>query len=69
MDWQQMVSLLVVGTAAAGLAASHLRRRKLGFERGGLCGGCAIKSVPATRSSIVLRARKGQRREVWVKQR
>lgn len=62
-----MVSLIIVGAAAAGLAGSHLRRRRLGFERGGVCGGCTFYSNSPQRSSIILRARKGQRREVQVK--
>jgi len=68
MDWQQTVSLAVVASAAVMLLGSKLRRRRFSFERDTHCG-CA--SVPETspQSSIVFRARKGQRPEVVVRMR
>ena len=68
MDWQLTVSLLVVASAAVLLAGSKFRRRKLSFERGTHCG-CAAVPESSPQSSIVFRARKGQRPEVRVKMR
>jgi len=68
MDWQQTVSLVVVASAAVMLVGSKFRRRKFSFERDTQCGCVAVqKSSP--QSSIVFRARKGQRPEVVVKMR
>jgi hypothetical protein len=67
MDWQQLVSLVIVFAAAAGFAAAKLRRRKFSFERATHCG-CAA-SGNREPSSIIYRARKGQRPEVLVKMR
>jgi hypothetical protein len=68
MDWQQTVSLGVVASTAVLLVGSKFRRRKFSFERDTLCGCVAVqKSSP--QSSIVFRARKGQRPEVLVKMR
>jgi hypothetical protein len=68
MDWQQLVSLVVVGSAAVLLAGSKLRRRKFSFERDTHCG-CAAVRESSPQSSIVFRARKGARPEVLVKMR
>jgi hypothetical protein len=68
MDWQQMVSLVIVAAAAGLLLASKLRRRKFSFERATHCG-CAAVSPSNPQTSIVFRARKGQRAEVLVKMR
>jgi len=68
MDWQQMVSLVIVAAAAGLLLASKLRRRKFSFERATHCG-CAAVSSSNPQTSIVFRARKGQRAEVRVKMR
>lgn len=67
MDWQQLVSLVIVAAAGALLVGSRLRRRKFSFERDTHCG-CAIPSA-SPQSSIVFRARKGQRPEVVVRMR
>jgi hypothetical protein len=68
MDWQQLVSLVVVASAAVLLVGSKFRRRKFGFERDTHCGCLAVQeSSPG--SSIVFRARKGARPEVLVKMR
>jgi hypothetical protein len=63
-----MVSLVIVASAAALLAGSKCRRRKFSFERGTLCGCVAVRES-SPQSSIVFRARKGQRPEVRVKMR
>jgi len=68
MDWQQLVSLVVVASAAVMLAGSKLRRRKFSFERNTHCG-CAAVQESSPQSSIVFRARKGARPEVLVKMR
>ncbi len=68
MDWQQLVSLVVVASAAVLLIGSKFRRRKFSFERSTHCG-CAAVSDSSPQSSIVFRARKGARPEVVVKMR
>ena len=68
MDWQQPVSLGIVFAAAALLFSSKLRRRKFDFQRATHCG-CQPVHQSAPQSSIVFRARKGQRAEVIVKMR
>ncbi len=68
MDWQQTVSLVIVASAAVLLAESKFRRRKFSFERDTHCG-CVVLQESSPQSSIVFRARKGQRPEVRVKMR
>ncbi len=68
MDWQQLVSLAVVASAAAALVGSKFRRRKFSFERDTHCG-CTAVSDFTPQSTIVFRARKGARSEVRVKMR
>ena len=68
MDWQQTVSLVVVASSAVMLVGSKFRRRKFSFERDTHCG-CASVQESSPQSSIVFRARKGQRPEVVVKMR
>jgi hypothetical protein len=68
MDWQQLVSLLVVASAAVLLLGSRFRRRKFSFERDTHCG-CSAVEETSPQNSIVFRARKGQRPEVLVKMR
>jgi hypothetical protein len=68
MDWQQTVSLVVVASAAVLLVGSKLRRRRFSFERDTHCG-CVAVQESSPRSSIVFRARKGERPEVVVKMR
>ena len=68
MDWQQLVALTIVALAAILLALSRFKRRKFSFERDTHCG-CAGAGASGPQSSIVFRARKGQRPEVHVKMR
>jgi len=68
MDWQQLVSLVIVAAAAGMLLAGRLRRRKFSFGRDTHCG-CAGAASAGAQGSIVFHARKGQRPEVTVKMR
>ena len=68
MDWQQLVSLTIVATAAVLLLWRRFGRRKFSFERDTHCG-CSSVSASFPQSSIVFRARKGARPEVLVKMR
>lgn len=68
MDWQQLVSLVIVAAAAGMLLAGAMRRRKFSFARDTHCG-CAGANATGRQSSIVFHARKGQRPEVVVKMR
>ena len=68
MDWQQLVSLLIVAFAAALLLRRKFRRPGFSFQRDTHCGCSAIPQT-APQNSIIFRARKGQRPEVLVKMR
>jgi len=68
MDWQQLVSLLIVAGAAVALLGRKFRGQRFSFERDTHCG-CAAVSRSAPQASIVYRARKGCRPEVHVKMR
>jgi hypothetical protein len=68
MDWQQLVSLTIVGVAAALLLRSRLQRPKFSFARNTHCGCGSTKgrhSFP--QHSIVYHARKGERPRIVVK--
>ena len=66
MDWQALGALLIVAVTAGLLLWGRFRRRKFSFQRDSHCGCSAVpSSVP--QSSIVFRARKGERPEVLVK--
>ena len=66
MDWQQLVSLAIVGLAAAALLWSRFRPRKFSFQRDTHCG-CSASGQAGPQQSIVFRARKGERPQVLVK--
>jgi len=66
MDWQQIVALLIVATAAALLGWGRFGRRKFQFGRDTHCG-CSSPSGTRTQSSIVFHARKGGPQQVLVK--
>jgi hypothetical protein len=68
VDWQQTISLGIVAATAAILARAKLRRRKFSLARDTHCG-CTAASQSASGSSIVYRARKGERPQVLVKMR
>src|SRR5438045_5273584 len=63
MDWQQMVSLFIVAVTACALIGRKFRGQRFSFERDTHCG-CAAVSRSAPQTSIIFRARKGQRPEV-----
>jgi hypothetical protein len=66
MDWQQLVALVIVATAAFGLVWPKLRARKFSFERDTHCG-CPSPSTTQPKSSIVFHARKGARSSITIK--
>jgi hypothetical protein len=68
MDWQQFVSLMIVAVTAGWLAAAIFRRRRFSFQRDTHCG-CLTVAASTPQSSIIFRARKGERPEVLVKMR
>ena len=68
MEWQQLVSLVVVASAAILLLGGKFRRRKFSFARDTHCG-CAVGRGSSPQGSIVFRARKGERAQVVVKMR
>lgn len=64
MDWQQVASLLVVGTTGALFLRQKLRRRKFDFKRDTHCGCSSREPSP---QKIVFTARKGERSRILVK--
>jgi hypothetical protein len=68
MDWQQLVSLLIVAVATILLLRHKLRRPRFSFQKNTHCG-CAAGSDSTPGNSIVFRARKGHRPEVLMKMR
>jgi len=67
MNWQQVVSLLIVALAAGLLLWGRFRPRRFSFQRGTHCGCSAPGALSTQQSSIVFHARKGRRREVVVR--
>jgi hypothetical protein len=65
VNWQQVVSLIIVAAAATALVWGLIRRRKFRFDRGTHCG-CSVSSSDQ-QNSIIFHARKGERPEVLVK--
>ncbi|EEF57183.1 hypothetical protein Cflav_PD0190 [Pedosphaera parvula Ellin514] len=66
MDWQQIIALVIVAGTAGIFLWSRLRPRKFSLEKDTHCG-CGKASQEAPRSSIVFRARKGERPQITVK--
>jgi hypothetical protein len=66
MDWQALVSLLIVAAAAGLLLRGRFHRRKFSWQRDTACG-CSGVATGSPQSSIVYRARKGRRPEVLIK--
>jgi hypothetical protein len=66
MDWQQIVSLMIVALAAAALAWARMRRRKFSFARDTHCG-CAGFTPSSPQGLIVFHTRKGERPQVLMK--
>jgi len=67
MNWQQVVSLLIVALAAGLLLWGRFRPRRFSFQRDTHCGCSAPRALSTQQSSIVFHARKGKRREVVVR--
>jgi hypothetical protein len=66
MDWQQPVALGIVAATAAGFLWRRIRPAKFDFQRDTHCG-CSSPANTASKSSIVFRARKGERPQIVVK--
>ena len=66
MDWQELISLLIVAIAAAALLWGKFRPRKFNFQRDTHCG-CSSAGESGSGTSIVFHARKGERPEVRMK--
>jgi hypothetical protein len=67
MDWQQLVSLAIVGSAAALLIWSKIRPRKFSFAKDTCCGCAANQQRAVPQHSVIFHARKGERPEVRVR--
>ncbi|MBI4325372.1 MAG: hypothetical protein HY674_08925 [Chloroflexi bacterium] len=65
MDWQQIVSLTIVGITAVAFLWSKTRSRRFGFTCDTGCG-CAAAGPATPQNSIVFRARKGGRPQIVV---
>jgi hypothetical protein len=66
MDWQQVVSLMIVGVTAGVLVWSRARSRKFQFHKDAGCGCCvAHREIPSY--SVIFQGRKGERPRVIVK--
>ena len=68
MNWQQVVSLMVVALVAGLFLRGWLRRRKFSFQRDTHCG-CSGAEQADAGNSIIFHARKGRRPVVTVKMR
>jgi hypothetical protein len=66
MDWQQVVSLMIVSVAAVLLLRRQLRPRKFSFQRDTHCG-CSTTGHAAPQHTVIFRARKGERPQVVIK--
>jgi hypothetical protein len=66
VNWQTVISLVIVALAAAGLLWGWLRRRKFSFGRDTHCG-CSAGGYSPNPNSIVFHARKGERPRIIVK--
>ena len=66
VNWQQVISLLIVALAAAGFLLAWHRRRRFSFARDTHCG-CSAPRAGETPPAITFHARKGQRPQVTVR--
>ena len=66
MDWQQIVSLLIVAATAGAFLRARLRANRNKLERATHCG-CSSRGQSASPGSIVFHARKGERPQIIVK--
>jgi len=67
MDWQQLISLTIVGAAAVLLLRARFRPCKFSFQRDTHCGGCSNSGVAAPQHTVIFRARKGERPQIVIK--
>jgi hypothetical protein len=68
VNWQQAASLSIVAITAGLFVWAKLRRRKFSIDHDSHCG-CSSGGRGDTKSSILYRARKGERPQVVVKMR
>ena len=66
MDWQELAALMIVVIAFSIFVWRLARPRQFGFQRDSKCG-CSSAGVTSSGSSILYRARKGERPQVVVK--
>jgi len=66
VDWQETSALAITAATVGLFAWAIFRPRKFSFQRDTHCG-CAGSAGSAPQSSIVFRARKGERSQVIVK--
>lgn len=66
MDWQQIIALSIVAATAGIFVWRRLHPRQSALGCGDHCG-CGGEGRPGEKSSIVFRARKGERPQVIVK--
>jgi hypothetical protein len=66
VDWQQMVSLAVVGVTAAIMLYSRFRPRKFALARATHCG-CSSAGRSNPGNTVVFRARRGGRPQILFK--
>jgi hypothetical protein len=70
MDWQQMLTLLIVAVTAGLFLWRNLRRKKFSFAKDTHCG-CSSGSAPlgaiGPKQTIQFRAKKGERPTVVLK--
>ena len=66
MNWQQLISLLIVATTAALFLRARLQRPKFSFARATHCG-CHSHRPARPPHSVILRKRKGGPSEIIVK--
>jgi hypothetical protein len=62
MDWQQGISLFIVGATAAAFLLHRLRPKKFSFGGETHCG-CSSKQI-GPKQTIVFKARKGERPQI-----
>lgn len=66
VNWQQFVSLGIVGMTALIFLRSRFKPRKFSWERDTHCG-CSSPGQFSPQSSMVFRARRGERPQITVK--
>jgi hypothetical protein len=68
VDWQKIVSLGIVGSTVALFLWFRFKPRKFSLQKDTHCG-CSAAGQAAPKSSIVFRARRGEKPEIIVKMR